>query len=101
MSLNLYFQPDTFRHVMTKYVFTIPAMMGSLPQESSQLRDRFFRITEEFDSFRPVDGLYLPRLYRLIFSYEGQSQTYLTEYEIEAADILHNINVDEQAFRIQ
>jgi hypothetical protein len=101
MSVNLYFQPDTFRHVMSKYVFTIPALLGSSPEESSQLRDRFFRVTEEFDDFHPIDGLSLPHLYRLIFSYEGQSQTYLTEYEIEAADILHNITVDEQAFRVQ
>ncbi len=101
MSVNLYFQPDTFRHVMSKCVFTIPALMGNSPEESSQLRDRFFRITEEFDNFHPVDGLTLPHLYRLIFSYEGQSQTYLTEYEIEAGDILHNITVDEKAFRVQ
>ena len=101
MRVNLYFQPDTFRHVMSKYVYTIPAMMGGSPQESSQLRDRFLRITEEFDNFQPVDGLSLPHLYRLIFNYQGQSQTYLTEYEIEAGDIRHNITLDEQEFRVQ
>ena len=101
MRVNLYFQPDTFRHVMSKYVFTIQAMIGSSPEESSRLRDRFFRITEEFDNFRQVDGLSLPHLYRLTFSYEGQSQTYLTEYEIQADGILHNVTVDEQVFRVQ
>ena len=101
MRVNLYFQPDTFRHVLTKYVLTIPAQMGHSPVESALLRDRVFSLTEKFDNFQPVDGLTLPHLYRLVFSYEGQSETFLTEYEIQAGVILHNIEVDEQEFRIQ
>jgi hypothetical protein len=101
MRVNLYFQTDTFRHVLSKYVFTIPAQMGRSPAESALLRDRIFSVTEEFDNFQPVDGLSLPHLYRLVFSYEGQPEVFLTEYEIQAGPILHNIELDEQEFRIQ
>ena len=69
--------------------------------QSALQRDRIFSVTEEFDNFQPVDGLSLPHLYRLILSYQGQSETFLTEYEIRAGVILHNIEVDEQEFRIQ
>lgn len=99
--ITLYFQPDTFRHVMTKCVFRIPAQIGFTPAESSQQMDRYFRVTEEFDNFNLVDGLTIPHQYELTFSYEGQSQTFLTEYSIVAAEVLHNISVNPQMFKIQ
>ena len=69
--------------------------------QSALQRDRIFSVTEEFDNFQPGDGLSLPHQYRLVYSYEGQSETFLTEYEIRAGVILHNIEVDDQEFRIQ
>jgi hypothetical protein len=99
--VNLYFQPETFRHVMTKYVLRVPAMMGRTPEASSRQRDRYFRVTEEFDDFLSVDALTLPHSYKLIFSYEGQNMTFLTEYLIESTEILHNATLDRQAFKVQ
>jgi hypothetical protein len=100
MQVNLYFQQDTFRHVMSKYVLRIPADMGFTPEGSSQ-PDAYVRLTEEFDDFRQVDGLTLPHQYKLVFSNEGLRPTVLIEYDIEAAQILHNVPVDPQAFKIR
>jgi hypothetical protein len=97
----LYFQPDTYRHVLSTYSWSVSANMGSMPAYSPQQREIHIKITEKYDNFKQVDGLTLPHLYKLIFSYEGQSRTILTEFSIEVDETFQNIPADLKAFRVE
>ena len=67
MTINLYFDPETYRHVRTQY------------------RSSLFILTEKFDDFRKVDGvsLTLPHNYTLEHSAAINSRIYVTTWNID------------------
>jgi len=101
LRITLYFEPETFRHVQSIYKLTIPAVMGATPEQSAQMRETRFTLSEFFSEFKEVDGLTLPHGYKLDFTYEGQNQTILTSWTLTFDKIAHNTNINPAVFTIQ
>lgn len=75
--------------------------MVGRPEDSSGQRDTVFTLVEQFDDFKEVDGLTLPHACRLHFTIEGQSATFMADWNITVAQIGHNQQIDPRYFRFQ
>jgi hypothetical protein len=100
LKVLLFFDPETFQHRRTKYSYEIGATIGSR-ENSNQNTESYYTLTEDFDDFRPVDGLTLPQKYRLQFSVEGKNGSALQDWTITLKKIEHNTKVDDPVFVIK
>jgi len=101
MDITLFFEPDTFRHVMTVYSVRIHAGIGSSETESARQQETRYRIEERFSDFKSADGLTLPSHYNLRFQQELQNGfTKLVEWDSNATRVLNNVDLDPENFEI-
>ena len=100
LKVSLFFDPETFRHVRTKYSFEIGATIGTR-ENSNQNTETYYSLTEDFDDFREVDGLTLPHKYRMQFSVESRSGSALHDWTVMIKKIEHNTKIDDVVFVIK
>lgn len=122
MQVKIYFDPETFRHVMTVYTVEIaPGMAREITESVYQSQNRY-TIEERFSDFQSVDGLTLPKHYRLQYTQEVQSgnsdtgasvagptttheellgTTRVYDWDMTAEQIQHNLNLDAKNFRVK
>ena len=100
LKVTLFFDPETFRHVRTRYNFEIGATIGTR-ENSNQNTESYYTLTEDFDDFREVDGLTIPHKYKMQFSLEGRSGSALHDWTITIKKIEHNSKVDDLVFVIK
>lgn len=98
LQIDLFFEPETFRHVQTTYRLTIPAQMGATPIESARQQLTYYLLEESFDNFQEVDGLTLPARWRIRYSRTGQPAV-LWEWEMLFQSCTHNQAIDPESFR--
>lgn len=60
VKIDLYFEPETFRHVRSVYVLIIHARLGRTALESVREQETRLTLEERFSDFHVVDGLTLP-----------------------------------------
>jgi hypothetical protein len=72
LKVLLWFEPETFRHVRTRYSYEVGATIGTR-EAPNQNTESYYSLTEEFSDFRTVDGLMLPHQYKLQLSIQGNS----------------------------
>jgi hypothetical protein len=100
LKVSLFFDPETFRHVRTKYSFEIGATIGT--RENSNVNtESYYTLTEDFDDFLAVDGLTLPHKYKMQFSSEGRGGSSLHEWTVTIKKIDHNTKLDDPIFVIK
>jgi hypothetical protein len=100
LKVSLFFDPETFRHVRTRYSFEIGATIGTR-ENSNMNQESYFTLTEDFDEFREVDGLTLPHKYRMQFSAEGRAGSALQDWTVIIKKIEHNAKIDDVVFVIK
>lgn len=100
LKIVMHFDPATFRHVRTRYNYTISATIGTR-QSSNQNPESYFSLTEEFDDFREVNGLTLPHKYRLQLSVQAGTTTSLYDYNMAFNRVSHNEPIDERVFTLK
>jgi len=100
LKISLYFEPETFRHVMTQYLLEVPSGMPSVPGETPP-RNTFHTLLEYFGDFRVVDGLTLPHSYRFVYTIDGVHSTYLADWSFQEMKIGHNAAMQDAYFSIQ
>jgi hypothetical protein len=100
LKVSLFFDPETFRHVRTRYNFEIGATIGTR-ENSNQNTESYYTLTEDFDDFRAVDGLTLPHTYRMQFSREGRNGSALHDWTVTIKKIEHNTKIDDPVFVIK
>ena len=100
LKVSIFFDPETFRHVKTRYNFEIGATIGTR-ENSNQNTESYYTLTEDFDDFRAVDGLTLPHKYRMQFSAEGRVGSALSDWTVTINKIEHNTKIDDLIFVIK
>jgi len=109
LQISLYFEPETFRHVASQYRLSQPPPMtaapsgtpGMDPTGSGRLKDTIYTIVEQFADFKSVDSLTLPHSCKIVFTIEGENQTYLTEWDIAITQMAHNAQMEPAYFVVQ
>ena len=101
MTVKLYFDPETYRHVMTVYsVMTVPSGVSRGITTSAHQREIRYTIEERFSDFQSEGGITLPRHYDLQYTEELQSgSTYLYDWDMTAEKIVNNVGLDPGNFR--
>ena len=115
MDIMLYFDPETFHHVLTVYSVEVHAGLGRAPvmtsngivagsaseEESARQQQTRYRIEERFSDFKTTDGITLPTHYDLRYQQELQTGfTKTVEWDITATRVLNNVPVDARNFEI-
>ncbi len=115
MTVKLYFDPETYRHVMTVYSVGIVqkggpggvttdingARLG--PDASTPYqRDIRYTIEERFSDFQTDSGITLPRHYDLQYTEELQNgSTHVYDWNMTADRIVNNIDLDPGNFHLK
>jgi hypothetical protein len=122
VQVKIYFDPQTFQHVMTIYTLeTAPGMAAEIIESAYQHQNRY-TIEERFSDFQAVDGLTLPTHYHLQYTQEVQTQnsgtgstattpvsaqgellgsTRVYDWDMTAEQIQHNMTLDAKNFRVK
>jgi len=102
MTIKLYFEPETYRHVMTVYSLVWTPGTGhasGVHADQGQIR---YTIEERFSNFQADSGITLPRHYDLRFIYEPQrGATRSYDWDMTAEKVLTNIGLDPANFQIK
>jgi hypothetical protein len=70
LEIQLYFEPDTFRHVLTVYELTIKPQLGLTERETAGQEETRYRLEERFAVFKSTDNLTLPGKWTVQFTSE-------------------------------
>jgi hypothetical protein len=131
LEIQLYFEPDTFRHVMTVYSMTISPHMGTSDIATAREQETRYRLEEHFADFKSVDGLNLPQRWTIEFTHEngegamansqtltaiqpaaggiiptetagiGSGQSPVSQCEATVTNISHNVQLDPKNFEVK
>ena len=93
--IRLFFEPETFRHVLTEYRVSINPSIGITETASAQQQVARTILEEEFSSFQTVQGLNLPARWRIRYTTEGgatisATASTITEWQV----IFQGVDVD-------
>jgi hypothetical protein len=100
MSVVLYFEPETFRHVRSEYFYRTGQLTTPNPNRPGQIggmAPESYTLTEDFSNFTKVDDFVLPMTYSLV--YESQAGKALN-WTINFTQVYNNQTIDDAAFRI-
>ena len=100
--INLYFDPETFRHVKTVYSTSVGNNVGATITESSKLLPERNTLEERFSDFKTVDGLTLPTHWNLQFTRElPNGSTSVSEFDLKEDQIQNNVGLDPRNFEVK
>ena len=76
--VHLYFEPETYRHIMTVYSLTLHNSAGNVAEGTDETKQT---LEERFDDFRETDGLTLPWHWTVRYHVTPQSKTQEFQWE--------------------
>ncbi len=101
LEIQIYFEPNTYHHVMTVYQLTVTAPQGFTPSESAGMQNQVYRLEERFGDFATVDNLTLPTHWKITFSHGAADVGNVDQYDVREIKIRHNIAVDPKNFEVK
>ena len=97
-NINLYFDPETFRHIASIYKLRVSAPMGRTPQESARQTETRLTLEEWFGDFRTRQNLDLPSRWTIRYTVESGRGTSMFKWESVFDRALHNMEINPQMF---
>lgn len=102
LDIFLYFDPQTYQHVMTVYKLEPSTSMAGGETAMAGKSTRRYRIEERFSDFKTADGLTLPNHYDVRYTIETERGfTKAIEWEVRALNIANNLPIDPRSFQVQ
>lgn len=108
LSIKLYFDPQTYRHVRTEYTLLRAAAQGPNVDASAGQTGTIYRLVEDFSNFKKMGELTLPATYKITYSRTGTGSTALAananreaEWTFNVTDIGFNREIDDNSFNIE
>lgn len=100
VSIVLYFEQETFRHLRSEYFYRTGQLTTPNPNRPGQIggtTPESYTLTENFSNFTKVDDFVLPMSYSLV--YESQAGKALN-WTINFTQVYNNQTIDDAVFRI-
>ncbi len=102
LEILLYFDKESFHHVLTTYTATIAPRIALTDEESAREQEDRYRIEERFSDFQTADGLTLPSHYELRFTKElSHGFTKSVLWEVTGNRVSNNLSFDPRNFQIK
>jgi hypothetical protein len=122
LTIHLYFDTQTFQHIMTTYAITLASGLGGFSPsisdqsglttsanaggaditQSSKQRETRYSVEERFSDFKTAEGLILPTKYSIHFTEELQNgTTKVYEWDLSADQISNNQPLDPKNFQVK
>ena len=101
LSIKMYFDKKTYRHVRTEYNHTIPASQGPGVDLSAGRPAYRYQLIEDFSDFRDVGGLILPGNYKLSYSFSSGATLQSIDFDFKVTNFSYNQQIDETSFNIE
>lgn len=99
LRINLYFDAETYRHVLSEYQYTVARSITSNPTESVRLREKRYTLVEQFTDFVQVEGLTLPQTYTLKLTNEEEEVMSL-EWVIKVSQFYFKETLGSEVFKV-
>lgn len=94
LKIEIFFEPETYRHVRTEYSYNIPGGVGGGgPDSSADVQPTYITVTETFGNFQPVDGLTIPANWKILYNRTNQGTgpgSIVHEWEIAFSTVVNN-----------
>jgi len=101
VTVSLYFEQNTFHHVMSVYQYTIqPHMISSDSTVNPSAKASYYTLTERFSNFKKVGDLVLPLGYALDVSNQLADSTEQLTWTIAFSQAFYNEPLDATAFKV-
>jgi hypothetical protein len=123
LTIHLFFDPQTYQHLMTTYTITLASGLGGFAPslsdqaglttpaadnpgadvtQSSKQKETRYTIEERFSDFKTAEGLTLPTKYSMHFTEELQNgMTKVYEYDLTTEEISNNKPLDPRNFQVK
>jgi hypothetical protein len=102
LQISLFFEPVTYRHVMTTYKISRGPGIGASLVDTARKQAARFEIQERFSEFKSIDSLVLPTHYDLRYTEEQDNGfTKTVEWEVRAVKIVNNLSIDARSFEVK
>jgi hypothetical protein len=122
LTVHLYFDPQTYRHIMTTYTITLASGLGGFSPsisnqaglttatnapgadatQSAKQRETRYTIEERFSDFKTTEGLTLPSKYSIHYTEELQNgSTNVFEWDLTADEVSSNTPLDPKNFQVK
>ena len=86
-TIQLFFEPDTYRHVQTRYS---NAVYGRAASKT---------VTETFSNFQDIDGLTLPARWKIHYN-SRSGMVMVAEWEFAFKTVVHNLPIDPSLYKL-
>lgn len=100
LSVNLFFDAETFQHLRTEYTRTLAAQMGANPEASARQSESRYRMVEEYSDFRKEGGLTLPHKYKLSLEITLPAASYKMDWDLSLSQFAYNQRIDPKSFDV-
>jgi hypothetical protein len=102
LKIQLFFEPESFRHVMTTYILEIGNNLGRTVTESATLKTQRTQLDERFSEFTAVDGITLPTQWTLQLTRElPDGSTTISNWDFKEESIRQNGTLDPRNFEMK
>ena len=101
LEIQLYFEPQTSRHVLTVYLLNVGAQLGADSGASRNEQEEHYRLEERFGDFTSVDNLTLPTHWLIRFTYGAPSLGLIDQYDVTEQKISNNMTLDPKNFEMK
>lgn len=92
IQVRLFFEPETFHHVLSTYEVKQSAPASSDPEQSAEQRASRQRIEERFSDFENLDGYTLPATWTLEYSQSGNDAGVVQPPGMDVPPSVGNLN---------
>ena len=99
LSINLYFDANTFQHVRSVYEYVVSARQGAVAESSVSMQNTRYKLVEDFSDFQPTGKLMLPHSYTIDLTVELPTKTQTLEWSINLQQFSFNETIDPSVFK--
>jgi hypothetical protein len=101
VTASIYFEPDTFHHVLTVYQYTVePHMISSDSTVNATAKASYYTLTERFSDFKKVGDLVLPLGYEIDITNQLEDSTEQLSWAMTFSQAYYNEPLEASAFKV-
>ena len=100
LKVSLYFDSETFHHVLTEYKYTVESNLSRDMAVAARAKPNYFTLTEQFFDFKTVGKLTLPFSYKINLTIQEQETVSSTDWAIKFVDVYNDEPLEAAAFKV-